>query len=189
MRRRNLVCVLLGCVLLYGRVKGYVYMNDLCFSILHVCLSFKTSTSTKMVFIVVTSAQGLSPQPTACRSPTFSLMNTTGINQALGKVSTYFAQESEGAIRCQLIFVSWFSCTPHGDLAYLAFITSNHYIIRVWMRLDFASEMNTNSFKLFTINGILQQSFDLGSFSFSLQIITIKTNQTSVVSQIRTING
>ena len=82
MRRRNLVCVLLGCVLLYGRVKGYVYMNDLCFSILHVCLSFKTSTSTKMVFIVVTSAQGLSPQPTACRSPTFSLMNTTGINQA-----------------------------------------------------------------------------------------------------------
>ena len=64
MRRRNLVCVLLGCVLLYGRVKGYVYMNDLCFSILHVCLSFKTSTSTKMVFIVVTSARGPSPQPT-----------------------------------------------------------------------------------------------------------------------------
>ena len=45
-----------------------------------------------MAFTGVTNAHGPSPQPTACRSPTCSLMTATGSNQALGKVETYLAK-------------------------------------------------------------------------------------------------
>ena len=43
-------------------------------------------TPTMMALTWVTNAHGLSPQPKSCRSPMFSLMTTTGSNQAKGKV-------------------------------------------------------------------------------------------------------
>ena len=48
-----------------------------------------SSTATLIHFPGVTNAFGPSHQPTACRSPTLSLMTATGNNQAQGKVYTY----------------------------------------------------------------------------------------------------
>ena len=44
-----------------------------------------------MAFTGVANAHGPSPQPTACRSPTCSLMTETGNNKAEDKVKNYFA--------------------------------------------------------------------------------------------------
>ena len=58
-----------------------------------------------MAFTVVANAHGPSPQPTAFRSPTCSLMTATGSNQAQPKVfKPTLPQKSGvdgGAIRCQ----------------------------------------------------------------------------------------
>ena len=45
-----------------------------------------SDTPTLIAFTGVTNDHGHQPQPTACRSPTCSLMTTTGSNQASGKV-------------------------------------------------------------------------------------------------------
>ena len=50
---------------------------------------FLSSIATLIHFPGVTNAFGPSNQPTACRSPTLSLMTATGNNQAQGKVYTY----------------------------------------------------------------------------------------------------
>ena len=50
---------------------------------------FLSSIATLIHFPGVTNAFGPSHQPTACRSPTLSLMTATGNNQAQGKVYTY----------------------------------------------------------------------------------------------------
>ena len=54
-----------------------------------------------MGFTGVTNAHGPSSRPKACRSPTCSLMTTTGSNQAQGKVWTYFTWE---------VWVGWGPC-------------------------------------------------------------------------------
>ena len=50
-----------------------------------------------MAFNVVTTAHGLSPQPTECRSPTCSLTTVSVSNLALGKVEPTMPEKSGGA--------------------------------------------------------------------------------------------
>ena len=57
---------------------------------------FQSPTPTQMAFTGVTYAQGPSPQPTACRSLSCSLMTVTGSNQALRQDLTYLAWEVWG---------------------------------------------------------------------------------------------
>ena len=88
-----------------------------------------------MAFTGVTNAHGPSPQPTACRSPSYSLATATGSNQATKQVLNLPCPRSLGwmgeQIRCQHILVSSFACTPPWWSS-LAIITSNHCISRVY---------------------------------------------------------
>ena len=54
---------------------------------------FQSPIPTQMAFTGVTYAHGSSPQPTACRSLSCSLMTVTGSNQALRQDLTYLAWE------------------------------------------------------------------------------------------------
>ena len=57
---------------------------------------FQSPIPTQMAFTGVTYAHGSSPQPTACRSLSCSLMTVTGSNQALRQDLTYLAWEVWG---------------------------------------------------------------------------------------------
>ena len=52
------------------------------------------------------NARGPSPQPTACRSPSCSLMTATGSNQAQVRFKPTSPKKYGGQIRCQAQFVS-----------------------------------------------------------------------------------
>ena len=75
-----------------------------------------------MTFIGVTNAHGPSPQPTACRSPTCSLMIATGSNQAQGNLlcprSLGWMGEQSGANMSWSV-ISPVTPPPHGDLVKL----------------------------------------------------------------------
>ena len=81
-------------------------------------------------FIGVTNAYGPSPEPTSCRPPTYSLTTVQEVTRPKTRFKPTLLKKSEvdgEANRYQHILVSYFNCTPHGDLV-LAIITLNHCI-------------------------------------------------------------
>ena len=90
------------------KLKRHIFTTDTKFTVF-----ITPPPPTLMAFTGFTNAHGPSPQPTACRSPTCSLMIATGRNQARE------VWGDEGAIRCQHIMVICFTYTPNGDLVWL----------------------------------------------------------------------